>query len=311
MNTAVSRLPDLSPSNQENVPKEFLPAAWRQQQRSPELNDQTLQAPHEIIPCDDRDYIDEFRNLDNDLYKSPSLVSSVIKVMKYNNDYPSVVSLGNEIPIRYPRQTGPAMLALDTAAWLPYMPSAAGGQGPCAPDLTRENNPQTFMILPHIRDFTIVTGDNESVISDCGSRNYNTPNSPSEEPRFIFHDGPAVPQNSAALSKFTADAIPTSVSEPTKNTQLSQRPWQRLKLRRHRHRHRLHITNYLREKFFSRIGSSITRSTAGETPEGFDEAEVTGSRKSPWVHARNMLFWDHMFPQKPLSPSSSNRVATS
>lgn len=310
MNTAAARLSDLSPSNQENVPKEFHPAAWRHQHVSPELNDQTPQELCEFIPCDDRDYIDEFRSLNNELHKSVSLVSSVIKVMKHNSNYPSVVSLGNEIPIWYPQKTGPAMPAPDTAAWLSYMPSTAGGQGPCAPDLTRENNPQSFMILPHIQDFTIAIGDNESVTNDSSRRNYNR-DSPLEEPCFIFHDNHAVPPNSAALSKFTSDVIQTSVSEPVKNTQRPQHPWQRLKSRRHRRRHRLHITNYLREIFFRRTGSSISRSTSDETLEDFDKVEDTGSRKSPWAHARNMAFWDYMFPQKPLNVSSSSRVTTS
>lgn len=307
MNVTASLLSVLSPSYQENVPSNIFATAWQRVQLSPRINEQTPLSPYDLIPCDDRDYMTEFHSVDSGLCKSASLASSVVRIMSYSSDKPFMVSLGNEIPISYPRQDDLRVPATDLSVWQHEMPSGEEFLVLGAPDLTKENNSlHTFMILSPRTDMTPAR-DYKNLFNDDSNTDSCNPDSLFTKPCFIFDDDLAAPHNSAVSSRST-EMISTSISEPLKNIQFSRRLWKQLKTRYlppHRHNFNL-ITHF--QNFFSKNTNCIKLSSP---TAGFEREAATESERSPWVHTKNMLFWDHMFPQKALNFISLPTATTS
>lgn len=304
MNVTASLLSVLSPSYRENVPSDFYSTAWPRLQLSPRINEQIPHSPYDLIPCDDRDYMTEFHSVDSGLCKSASLASSVMRIMSYSNDKPFMVSLGNEVPVSYPRQDDLRVPATDLSMWQHEMPPGEEFLILGAPDLTKENNIHTFMILSPRTD---MTRDNKHLLSDDSSTHSCNSDSLFTQPCFIFDDDLAVPHNSAVSSRST-EIISTSISEPIKNIQFSRRLWKQLKTRYFpQNRYHFHLITHF-QNFFLKNTNCIKLSSP---TAGFEREAASESQRSPWVHTKNMLCWDHMFPQKALNFVSLPTATTS
>ena len=279
--------PAISPSQLENIPLEMLPAFTQMLGHESAMVDTPGLIPdfNVLIPRDDQDYRNEFNFVDNELYNDRSLASSVVRVVSINTNEPPQVYLGNELPVKIS----------DSSVQLPQEPFWFNHLGlPCSdipdvpkePNYSKEENPQSFMIVPPID--ALVEFTRELALSDSES--------PHGSGRLfacqVERKAQSRPSYTAAN---TTEFAFTSVSDPIK------------------------ITKHIPSRFWRRNQSApphlAYRGFTGYVKSIFKKHHTGPRTKASikqWVQTRNLIFWEHSrTPRTSWSTSCAKELSTS
>lgn len=265
----------ISPSYWENIPAEILPRFLQITAAHPDNalahTPGLLPNSNVLIPRDNKDYRNEFNFVENDLYNDRSLASSVVRVVSIDIKEPPQIFLGNELPAKKRDvNTNPQELWLGN---LDLQPPDVPGE----PDLDKEQNPQSFMIVPPINALIEFTRD--LALSDPESGNSYSSNLTNCD----------VEMESNLSNPKTIGFAFTSVSDPIK------------------------ITRHVQRRFWRKNQSSYVayRGFSGYVKRIFkkDNAPRPKSSIKQWAQTRNLIFWEHS--QSPESSSFHKQVSTS
>lgn len=276
----------VSPSEWENIPAELLSTVrMHVEPDSPIDTTRTtsIANTNSAIPMDDISYADEFSVVDNDLYNDRSLASSVVKVVSKDPHEPPHIILGHELPVQA------STIPFDWTSILADYPDTQAEE-PCEPDLTKELNPCSFMIVPPINslvEFTraLTLGDDSPILNTLGGFTGRSKDTSVDSPLNCFaaekKPAPNVPSSPGFKTSYEFAAV---ASDPIMFTKY---PHPRRFWRRSRRVQDVSTDPYVAYRGFRGYVRRIFKKH-----HGIRNHARTAALKQ-WAHTRNLIFWEH------------------